>query len=200
MGQPYCAACGQYFSYNCPYCRAQVDNRYAFCPSCNGQLPWPSAGGAQYTQPTQYTQPGQYAQPPQYAGESYQQDPRYAGGQYQQGQQQAPGQYTPGQQYAQEQYPQGQQQPPVQYQQGQGNYPGRYQQQYPPQRTPAGQGERRNPLIIGILAVLLVVIISVGGYFTWNALSKPGTSFPGFTSHTTDNTFDNQFPPKRATP
>ena len=41
VGAGRCAGCGQVFSYNCPYCNAQVNNTFSTCPVCRNFLTWP---------------------------------------------------------------------------------------------------------------------------------------------------------------
>jgi hypothetical protein len=47
IGQRVCQNCGQGFQYNCPYCKASVDDRFSTCPNCHTPLNWPT----QQTQP-----------------------------------------------------------------------------------------------------------------------------------------------------
>ncbi len=40
VGQPYCHNCQSPFIWNCPNCRAPVQNTMAICPNCRVVLPW----------------------------------------------------------------------------------------------------------------------------------------------------------------
>lgn len=41
VGQPACWNCQSPFQWNCPNCKAQVQNAMASCPTCHVLLPWP---------------------------------------------------------------------------------------------------------------------------------------------------------------
>lgn len=47
IGRLFCQKCGQRFQYNCPCCKASVDDRFSVCPYCHTSLSWPT----QQTQP-----------------------------------------------------------------------------------------------------------------------------------------------------
>jgi hypothetical protein len=49
VGAAICSHCHQQLFYNCPHCRAWVDNRHSHCPQCRKALNWPKTGAPQNT-------------------------------------------------------------------------------------------------------------------------------------------------------